>query len=242
MSKLMVCLTSARRLAVVSVLLAVLSAGTASAKIDACQPDGMADAEAARILAIGTAQGKAFRKAIDALRAGGMSMKTDTTYATIIADPDRALALAKERREAQRTPRLLEPDQSKTGEDLDAAILKRIDYWINKRTTNYYTAALYDHLGDLAVSIGGKPADIKNRFEVNLDTYIFALTGFVRGAEWELHWDYEHEMPEYGTVRYAFSEAWPLFRADGFGQVWLNFTTGTGRKDLSVENSDYSRV
>lgn len=191
----------------------IMFAGVATAKIDTCQPDGMSDAEAVRIIAIATKQGKAFRAAIDALRASGVSYENDTTYDDLMADPERALALAKERYEGQGVIGTWSSYRLEQGDDLDAVIREEINNWVNKRVVNFFALELISHLQKLAVRIGGEPTNSRYRFKINANTFVFALGHFVRSAGMKHFWGTKFNSDKYSSIQYGFSEIW-VFRGN----------------------------
>ena len=165
----------------------IIFAGVATAKIDACQPDGMSDVEAARIIAIATQQGKAFRTAIDAIRASGVSYETDTTYDDLMADPERALALALERHEGrEKSSYGNSPEKElEIGAGLGRLLKYSINLWVKKQNVNFFTTELTSHLQQLAIQLGGDPTESPYRYKIDASTFVFALGHFTKGAEFK---------------------------------------------------------
>lgn len=158
----------------------IMFAGVATAKIDECQPNGMLDAEAARIIAIATEQGKAFRAAIDALRAGGVSYYDDTTYDDLMADPERAIALVREHFGFK--VYFSYPIEYAQDSNVDDIISPRLSEWINRRNANYYAVELDDHFRLLATTIGGMHRSNPTWYLVSIKNFVFALFQFSKSA------------------------------------------------------------
>ena len=161
----------------------IMFAGVAAARVDDCQPAGMTDVEAARIIAIATEQGKAFRAAIDSIRASGMSYDTDPTYDDLMADPERAVALIRERYGFQIY--LSYPFELEKAGNIEEVISPRLTEWVNRNNTNYCAMEMYNHLRLLVFAIGGTLRSFPTWFQVDINKFVFALFQFSKGADLE---------------------------------------------------------
>lgn len=225
-------------------VLILLIAGIANAKIDKCQPDGMSDDEAERIIAIATEQGKAFRAKIDALRASGVSYETDTTYDDLMADPERVLALAKVRHFGRETslygnsPKVLR----ELNTTLDWLFENRIGYWIKKQNLNFFTTELTSHLQQLAIQLGGEPTKSPYRYKINTKTFIFALGHFTKGAELKYLVGVSENRVKYTSIRNRFSEKWALYGRKPNFEILIFLTANPAGGDVTLDYISFGWV
>lgn len=217
------------------IALTMFSSGDLWAKIDECQPDGMSDEEAARIIAIATDQGQKFRKTIDDLRAQGITYETDTTYENIMADPERALAWAREHYSRTSVTDLWVKYQLDQGRELNEILRKSLKSRILRINSNYFIFALENALKQLAVSIGGKPINSLYSFELDSDDFIFAFRQFTIAAD--LKYVGGRKTAFTGTIgaRYGFTENWSLFRKDALYRLQIDITTNLDRSGINLE-------
>ncbi|WP_371226360.1 hypothetical protein, partial [Roseovarius sp. 2305UL8-3] len=177
-----------------------------------CRPDGMSDKEAERIITIATEQGQSFRAAIDKIRADGLTYSSDSTYDDLMADPERALALANERHQGRESSLYnYSPERiQEMGASVDGFVEDHIVYWVRKENVNFFADELSSHLKDLAIQLGGKPTESNYRYQTDARTFIFALGKFAESAELK----YIKGSIAGGTklrfIRYRFSEKWTL--------------------------------
>lgn len=227
--------TIAGRIFVLAMVLLMFCSGAAWAKIDECQPDGMSDVEAARIIAIATDQGQKFRKTIDDLRAQGITYETDTTYENIMADPERALALALERYGGRRIIGVATKYRLDQGDNLDQALMGTLDSWVQKKTTNYFTTIMLDYLQNLILLIGGEATISPFQFKIPPNKFVFALSHFTKSADLNKFRDTINSSKYYLAASYRFTEDWSLFNKDTLFEVGITFTTNPKRDDVTLE-------
>jgi len=213
----------------------MIYAAPAMAEQNDCRPEGMSDAEAARIIDIATDQGKKFRETIDDLRAQGITYKTDTTYENIMADPERALALAMERYRGRRIIGVATKYRLDQGDDLDQALMSTLDSWVQKKTTNYFTTIMLDSLQNLALLIGGEATLSPYQFKIPPNKFVFSLSHFAKSAGLNKFREAIIPSKYYLTASYRFTEDWSLFNKEILFEVGITFTTNPKRDDVTLE-------
>lgn len=219
-----------------AVMLAMF-AGVASARIDGCQPDGMTDAKAEQFLVISAKQGKAFRADIDAIRASGVNYETDTTYDDLIADTERAIALAKERHLGRNRSFYYNTPENLRVRDttLEWLFENRIQEWIMKKNENFFTTELTRHLQQLAVALDGKPTISPYKYTMNAKAFVFAFGQFLQSAELKYIGGSSSQKGSYEIVRYNISEEWALSGRKPNFEILIFFTSSLAGEEITLE-------
>lgn len=215
--------------------LCLMAALPALAQVDACQPPGLSDEEAERIIALAEARGASFRQEIDALRASGLSYETDTAYNDLMADPERAIALAKERifgRERDRYTYSSLISMSKYTED--EYVEARLRNWVAKKNYNYFTIALTDHLQRFALDLGGTPTESPYQFELDTRTFVFALGRFTDAAKLRNLNGSAKPGGQFARLNYTFAEKRFISEGRPNYQIRLFLTSNNDGTDVTL--------
>lgn len=167
-----------------------------------CQPVKMTDADAGKIVETATAHGSRFRSEIDNARENGISMKSDTTLAELLANKEEAEKFASINAERDIAPA--------GGPSI---------YTISPSRANYFSLALDKHLLLMAGLIGQVTPDFPYSFRIDAEVFDFALFHFSKAAEFS-YLGRERWIRATGEVRtiHRFQETFWPFRAD---KLWF---------------------
>lgn len=198
-----------------------------------CQPEDMSDAEAERITAIATELGESFRDTINEARSNGVTLRNDTTRADILANPEQAFALAKERYERQGSHDLSVQIRLDQGEELDD-ILHEFNR-IHQHKTNYITMPLDEHLKTLAVALGGLPTDTPFEFMMDPKSFVFAMGKFAEAGELNFGAPgWKRQIGGHPNISFSLYETWSLFRQERFLNQRIELSSDTDGGTLSI--------
>lgn len=220
-------------ISILVILLLAAGGYLATMQTKLCRPEGMLDAEAARITAIATVQGENFRREIGEMRERGVSLRNDATYDDVLADDERTLNLAREFFYRRLPPDRIRLSRIEQGEELDE-ILMESGFPLKRQQVNYFALTLDQSLKDLALAIGAEPVEGSYSFLIDPQTYMFALAQFARSAGLKNTGGGTGGRLQTNRLGYGFVETWPLFRADKLANVRFSISSNLAENILTI--------
>jgi|LGOV01.1.fsa_nt_gb hypothetical protein len=237
-----------KRRYILILLFLAIAVYVATDKTRVCRPDGMSDAEAARIIAIATEHGESFRRAIGEMRSNGVSLgAADATLDAILADPDQAFALTLERYalrqdsfESRGITDTWMQYRLQQSDDLNEILRDEYYSYIHSSNTNYFSMKLTEYLRNLALTIGGNSTELPYRFLVNPDLYTFALAQFSKSAGLKNIFDAKDNKAQPVTINYRFVETWSIFRTDRLSFIRVAISGNPLEMELTIHEAWYN--